>query len=92
MTKSSDQIAADAAKAAQLIKNTADQTATALNIQYIQRDMADMKAALEKLASAQDGKIEDLQKEVEALRKTVYIGMGIATAFAFAIPILVKFI
>jgi len=91
MTKAQDALAKEAAKAAQLIKQTAEQTATALNIQYIQRDISDMKIAITKLAENQDGKIKDIQCQTEDLAKTVNIGIGIAIAFSFIIPLLIKF-
>jgi len=85
MTKQSDYLARDAAKVAKLVKETAESTATALNIQYIQRDIADMKVAIEKLTCSQEGKVESLEK-------LVYTGMGIAIAFSFGIPIVLKFV
>jgi len=90
MTAKTDQLAVDSARAAALVKSTAEQTATALNIQYIQRDISEMKGAIDKLAAAQDGKIETLETKVEALTRTVAIGIGIATTIAFSFPILIK--
>ena len=49
MNKAQDIIAVDAAKAAQLIKSTAEQTATSINISYIQKDMADVKQSLKEI-------------------------------------------
>lgn len=92
MTNKQDKIAIDAANAANLIKSTAESTATALNIQYIQKDVLEIKDAIKSLMASQDGKVGELEKKIDALNRTVYVGIGIATAFAFAIPILIKFL
>lgn len=92
MTTAQDKLSIDAAKAATLIKSTAESTATALNIQYIQKDILEIKEAVKGIITAQDGKIADLEKKIEAMQKTMYMGMGLITAFAFAIPILIRFL
>ncbi len=101
MTKQQDKIAVDTASAAQLVKTTAEQTATALNIQYIQRDMAEMKLSLATLATSQDGKVEELaakhekdvivvDQRIDTLSKTVNIGIGIAIAASTLMPFVYK--
>lgn len=92
MTTAQDKLSIDAAKAASLIKSTAESTATALNIQYIQKDILEIKEAIKGLSKTQEGKVEDLEKKIEALSRTVFIGIGIATAIAFGIPLLIKFL
>lgn len=91
MTKNTDQIAIDAAKAAQLIKSTADATATALNIQYIQKDIQEIKDSIKGLVEASDGKIDALEKKIDALNRLVFIGVGIASTIAIAFPLMIKF-
>ena len=95
MTKTAD-IAKDAAKAAALVQETADRTATALNIQYIQKDVAEIKTDIKNLVAAQAAFVpltahNELANQVSALSKTVYVGIGIATAFSFVIPLFLKF-
>lgn len=43
-----------AATAAALVKSTADATAIALNIQYIQRDITEIKVAIKELTDKED--------------------------------------
>lgn len=99
MTKREDNIAQDAAKAAQLIKTTAEQTATTLNIQYMQRDISAINTKLDKIVEAQEGRIKDLEDQIAKLsdkqdrtNKTVAIGIGVASTLAVVFPFLVKFI
>jgi hypothetical protein len=83
MTQAQDQIAVDAAKAARIIKETAEQTATSLNISYIQKDISEIKENIKALAMAQDGKVDDLKKDVYYLQKVVYMGLGGLTVLSF---------
>ena len=92
MTKSQDKMAIDAANAANLIKSTAESTATALNIQYMQKDIGEIKTDIKTLVATQDGKVEELQNKIDGLQRTVAIGIGIASTIAFAFPILIKFL
>lgn len=92
MTKDSDQLAIDAAKAANLIKSTAESTATALNIQYIQKDILEIKESIKSLVSASDGKIEQMEKKIDNLNRLVFIGVGIASTIAIAFPLMIKFL
>ena len=54
MTKQSnlEMVATD--KASDLIKDTAERTATALNIQYIQKDIVDIKQVLKDISARDD--------------------------------------
>ena len=61
------------------------------NVENIKTDITDIKGSLKSMIDQQDGKLVDLGNRVDGLSKTVYIGIGIATTFAFAIPILIKF-
>ena len=79
-----------AATAAALIKSTAETTATALNIQYIQRDILDIKGTLKSMADAQETKQQRLEERVDNLAKMVWIGMGIAVGISFLSPFLQK--
>ena len=90
MTTKSDNLAADAAKAARIIKETTESTATALNIQYIQKDIVEIKEAVKSLAANQDGKIEELQNKFDNLSKIVYITAGSLTVMEVALKFLVK--
>lgn len=85
-------MAADAAKAAALIKSTAETTATALNIQYIQKDILEIKDSVKSLVSVQDGKVAELENKIDGLSRTVYIGIGIAMAISFGFPLIMKYI
>lgn len=100
---SQNKMDADAAKAAQLIKSTAETTATALNIQYIQKDIVEIKDSVKTLVAASDGKIEmleskieqlnkDMGEKIDRLNKTAYMGIGIAMTIAVVFPILIKFL
>lgn len=92
MTTGQDKLSLDAAKAAQLIKSTAETTATALNIQYIQKDIQEIKEVIKGLMTTQDGKVSELEKKIDALNRTVFIGIGIATTIAFLLPLLIKYL
>ena len=91
MTKTEDKIAVDAAKAASLIKQTAESTATALNIQYMQKDISAINLKLDKIVETQEGKVAALENKIESLQRTVAIGIGVASTIAFALPLLIKF-
>ena len=72
MTKTQDIMALDAAKAAALIKSTAESTANNLNISYIQKDVAEIKE-----------NIGQLRKDIGYLQKVVYMGLGGLTVLSF---------
>ena len=90
MTKAGDRIAVDAARAAALIKTTAESTATALNIQYIQKDILEIKESIKQIISTQDGKVQELEKKIDSLQRAVAMGIGIASTIAFTLPILIN--
>lgn len=90
MTKAQDQLTLDAAKAASLIKTTAETTATALNISYIQQDIAEIKESVKSLAENQDGKIDKLQNQISYLQKVVYMGLGGLTVLSFLLKFFIK--
>ena len=90
MTKT-DNIVVDAAKAAALIKSTAESTATALNIQYMQKDISEIKEGIKSLITTQDGKIEELEKKIESQGRTLNYGLGALGVLTFVIPLLMKF-
>lgn len=81
----------EVSRAAQLIKQTAQETATALNIQYIQRDISDLKSAYTKLAESQDGKAGRLETQIQGQAKIIYMGIGASMAFSIFLPLLVHF-
>lgn len=82
MTKTAERLTEEAT-AAQLVKTTAEQTATALNIQYIQKDVAEIKLDIKSMATAQDGKVDKLQTQISYLQKVVYMGLGGLTVLSF---------
>lgn len=90
MGKAQDQLAVDAAKAARIIKETAEQTATSLNISYIQKDIADIKENIKSLAANQDGKVEEIQKQLAYVQKVVYMGLGGLTVLSFLLKFFIK--
>lgn len=90
MTKTQDFLALDAAKAARIVKETAEQTATTLNISYIQKDIAEIKENLRVLAQSQDGKVEDIQKQLAYIQKVVYMGLGGITVLSFLLKFFIK--
>lgn len=90
MTKTQDRLALDAAKAAQIVKTTAETTATALNIQFIQKDILEIKESIKLIVSTQDGKVQELEKKIDFLQKMVYMGMGGLTALSFALKFFIK--
>jgi hypothetical protein len=81
-----------ATAAAALIKSTAETTAVALNIQYIQRDILEIKGSLKDMIGQQDNKINGLEEKIDKVTSTVNIGIGIATSIAILFPILIKFL
>lgn len=83
MTHAQDQIQQDAIKAARIIKETAESTATSLNISYIQKDISEIKENIKTLAEAQDGKVDKLRADVGYLQKVVYMGLGGLTVLSF---------
>lgn len=90
MTKSGDKIAVEAAKAATLVKATAESTATALNIQYIQKDILEIKEGIKGLTAMQNDKIDLLEAKYEALSKLVYIGVGASSVLSILLRFWVK--
>ena len=99
MTKSQDNMARDAAKAAALVQETADRTANALNIQFIQKDVAEIKLDIKTIAAQQitfipkseyDVNHEELQKQIDYLTKIIYIAIGISMAAEVALKFFIK--
>ena len=90
-----------ASEAAEQIKSTADRVATALNIQYIQRDIMEIKTSIEKLsgvfATREDLNetnklVSDHEARIRTLESTLFKWMGIATAGGIAISIIGSYI
>lgn len=92
MKKDEDNKSNAVAEAAALIKTTAETTATALNIQYIQRDILDIKASLKEITENQESKDERRDQRVDNLAKMVWIAMGIAITISFISPFVLKLI
>lgn len=90
MTKTQDNLARDAARAAALIKATAEATATTLNIQYIQKDILEIKDAIKALVAGQDSKLDEMQDKIDFLSKMVYMGLGGLTVLSFGLKFFVK--
>jgi hypothetical protein len=98
MTETSE-LARETAKAAALVKETAERTATALNIQYIQKDVAEIKLDIKQMTTQQlnflpkseyDVRHEELIQKMEFLTKIVYMGMGGVTALTFVLKFFIK--
>lgn len=88
------------AAAAALVKSTADQTATSLNIQYIQRDIAEIKASVRGFEgqfvsrtefSALTKSVEVSLDHMDGLEGVVQKGLGAVGVLAFIVPLIIKF-
>ena len=90
MTKSADRLLIDAQKAASLIKQTAETTATALNIQYIQKDILEIKVGIKSLTTTQDTKIAELEKKIDVMQKQVWVFSGGIAVLAFVVPLVIN--
>lgn len=89
MTKIVDRLTEET-RAAQIVKATAEQTATSLNISYIQKDVAEIKLDIKSMTTAQDGKVEQLQTQISYLQKVVYMGLGGLTVLSFLLKFFIK--
>lgn len=90
-----------AVDAATLMKQTAEATATALNIQYIQKDISDIKLSLKEMSgmyvpknefidlvkssSGQEERIRDIEKKTQSYA-------GALAVLTFIIPIIIRFV
>lgn len=99
MTKTQDNMANDAAKAAALIKQTAEATATSLNIQYMQKDIVEIKMGIKSLQATQETFIptataearhNQIDVKIDYLTKMIYMGLGGLTALSFLLKFFVK--
>lgn len=89
-TREDNSVAKEAAKAAALIKQTAESTATALNIQYMQKDIVEIKEGIKLLALNQDNKVIDLERKYENLSKVVYVISGSLAVLQLTLKFFVK--
>lgn len=88
--KEDNNIAREAAKAAALVKATAESTAVALNIEYMQKDISEIKEGIKSLALNQDGKVQELERKYENLSKVVYVISGSLAMLQLGLKFLVK--
>lgn len=98
-TDSNSAAATAAAAAANLIKTTAETTATALNIQYIQRDILDIKTSLKEMINNFVTKEEyklvtdsqtDHETRIRGVESNILRWGGAIAVIAFSVPILLK--
>lgn len=101
MTTASDKLASDAVKAAQLIKTTAEQTATSINISYIQKDMVEVKQTLKEMIGVfvttkdfaeHEKRVDDHEVRIRTLEEGMWKLVGVSSIIASIITVLGTFL
>ena len=72
--------------------NSAAAAVVGNDISWIKKEVGEIKVSLQSMVSLQETKINSLEDKIDTLSKTVFIGIGIATTIAFALPLLIKFL